>query len=719
MNTTRKLSILTTLIFLTAESFCIYGALDNKYYAKTAKSIWKRDMPQFDPQADLSKPLYEGSHGIYIARYIGLDADYDMNYSASKRAHFGIDRSNAIKARYLRRNMVKLNDAEAVKDFTEFSVNVPENRTITGYTFYDIKPAFGARIIKPDGSVREIDMNEAYTLTQDGEDDIYKIAIPGLEPGDILDYFYYTESFRDELSLPEFVIPVIRSYPVRDLTIEFSVAPELAVEYGAYNGAPKGRLSREGEKNCLRINMTDIEALHDDTPHISEARQTPYYDIYVLNNLSQVEFVPSTARQGGMRVSNSVYLISDVGAAINATKTDKFLVYEAAELVKKRLKSHPEASQRMIADIAWVAMRYVAYNTKQSISDVQLALMYRQLLEELKSEYTGQIGITSPRTKAPVKDLVHFTDVNYLITAGDTCYLALADLTNLPGEIPAGYDGETAYSFPGNPSNPNLHLAATEFKLPAGQAPYNAFESVTSARTDPSDPEALLLSTDLTLTGAQKRLSKGLSTRYQKLEAVGSFFNKKPAKDKNRDTDSDNEKIRKNFEKLGKVIWDNEESRLDAYAVTEYGCTPDNPAFKARMEGKVPEAVGSAGGNLMVNIGHLNGRPAQYVGSERERKLSIVRDYPERFDNTIIFTIPEGYEVIEESIKDLNRSVSSPFATFNSEANLEDGVLTVRIIERYPRSICPPAAWNDILKVNDAANDFRNTFILLRPQTID
>lgn len=127
-----------------------------------------------------------------------------------------------------------------------------------------VRPAFGARLIKPDGTVENINMDEALTVTKgkNNEDAEYKIAIPGLEPGVILDYFYYIDYFMEEQSLPAIKIDFFKPYPIKDFLVEISSPPSLALEYANYNGAPALKLDNtEGGVNHLSLHMSGIEAI--------------------------------------------------------------------------------------------------------------------------------------------------------------------------------------------------------------------------------------------------------------------------------------------------------------------------------------------------------------------------------------------------------------------------------------------------------------------------
>lgn len=89
--------------------------------------------------------------------------------------------------------MVRLLDQKAVEDYGDTEFGVKENIKYRGLQLYEAKDVFGARIHKPDGTVVEIDVpDNAIEVAHGKKADKgrkYKIAIPGLAVGDILEQY--------------------------------------------------------------------------------------------------------------------------------------------------------------------------------------------------------------------------------------------------------------------------------------------------------------------------------------------------------------------------------------------------------------------------------------------------------------------------------------------------------------------------------------------------
>lgn len=693
--------------------------IDKKFFKKAAETVWAMDLPQFTPNADLSDSIYQNQSGIFIARYFNLDAKYNNEVDASKLSTIGLPNSNSTKAVYIRRSMVKLNDAAAVEEFSEFSISPSKKDDYRGYVLTEKKYAFGARIYKPDGTVKDVDMNEVLTVTSGKRKEAaeHKIAIPGLVPGDILDFFFYNEYFYDEQSIPSFVVSFLSAYPTKNFMLDFRVDPALALEYGSYNGAPKlTTFSTVGNQNQLFIEIQDINTLDENTPYFSIARQMPFMDIHVLNNNARLEFVPSSARPGGIRHTFYPFLMADIANSIVECKVDQKIINNAASITKDWKKLHPEANDRQVIDAAWLALKYAIIKQETNVSERQMSLMFSKVLDKIDAAHNGRLGVTASRSSVPVTELVNFNDADYVTFAGDTCYFPSSSLIRLPGEMPENFDGEKYVMFDGRPDNPNLKNAAQLGTFPRRKANNNVCTKVINLSIAPDNDEELIVSYNCQLTGYMKGVANQLLSQKDCLNRISAYLGQKPIKDpKGYDAEAEKEDIKENVEEFAQSAWNSETPEIEDFKVIQAGCTPDSSETKFFIKGSVTDAITQAGNNLMVGIGKFIGKQPQIKGKDRQRDVSIIFGSPHKYDYSIKFEIPEGYEIVEKSIEDLNRSVITQEGTFNTEATVDGRTVTIRVIERYTRSILPPQSWPSLLKVQDAVYEFSNASIILRP----
>ena len=63
----------------------------------------------------------------------------------------------------------------------------------------------GVRVIKPDGSVKEISADDIVLTRDESSRKEAKLAIPDLQPGDIVDYFIAKQQSMEQASLGDII----------------------------------------------------------------------------------------------------------------------------------------------------------------------------------------------------------------------------------------------------------------------------------------------------------------------------------------------------------------------------------------------------------------------------------------------------------------------------------------------------------------------------------
>lgn len=157
------------------------------------------------------------------------------------------------------RKRIKLLDQPAVTQFSEFSFKDQFYSSKGMGSRKKGKVFLGIKVIKPDGTEKEINVDEEAV----NADDKKKIAIPNLEIGDIIDYYYYvTESFMSQVAYN--FDPVERtlgdSYPIMNMKLTFKTENDFFVNFSTYNGAPDLKVvSEKGGERRYELTASDIE----------------------------------------------------------------------------------------------------------------------------------------------------------------------------------------------------------------------------------------------------------------------------------------------------------------------------------------------------------------------------------------------------------------------------------------------------------------------------
>lgn len=709
--------IMSTLLL--ASSIGSHAAVDKKHFEKVAKEIWSSDMPQFNPEADLSDSLFQNRSGVYIARYTGLEARYDNDMNSAKISVTGISNNNAIKAKYLQRTMVKLLDQKAVEHFGEFSIQPKTKEAHSGFVLHSHNQVFGARIFKADGSVVYSNPDDIHTKKKGKKekDSEYLIALPGLEVGDVLDFFYLDELYADEISLKGLSVSLLKSLPTLHYQLECKIAPELAFEYGIHNGAPNFQnLGKTHDGlNHVAITIDHMDAIEEKIPYFAEARQMPYITMHVLNNQARLEFQSNRPRLGGIRKMIYPFLTQDAALFITATKLPEKLESTAISITKDWIKAHPEATDREKSDAAWMAVRYAAYINNETVSNSKCCVAFCNVTEKLKFTNPGRIALVTSRDKVPVNELASCRDAEFSVVCGDAQYFPGPDFYLTPGEIPAKYGGERCIIYNGSPYLTNLHTFAQEMNVGVSKAKDNKTQRSITLKVNPENPENLLVQMEKTATGVNKSQSLLLKSYDDWCDEAERYLGVKNKRKKGKETQESIETRREQAKLLATIDWGSDDISLTDYAITAQGTTPDANEWKATFNGEAPSCITQAGNGLMVKLGQFTGTNPEYEGSERKRDIAVVFNYAKHTITRIQFEVPEGYQVQPESLESLNRNIIMPEGSFFVKAMLEDNKVKIDVSNRINQDIFPAESWDNLLQLLDAAHEFCNASIVLKP----
>ena len=210
------------------------------------KTVWAWDKAQFKVK-DVPQQ-YANASKVILAHHTELSAD-----SKSKFAFYGLGfgPKKELTLTEVVREMVKLNDKNAVTDYSELSFTQFE-RTSGFYTSGKTTAYVGVRVIKPNGSIKEINADDIVLTKDESSEKKAKVAIPDLQPGDILDYFIATEQFlTNDMSNKPYRLLLFDDAPVLSLSFHAQLGKKYAIEYRSYNGAPELQVSKNDDKDII------------------------------------------------------------------------------------------------------------------------------------------------------------------------------------------------------------------------------------------------------------------------------------------------------------------------------------------------------------------------------------------------------------------------------------------------------------------------------------
>ncbi|MGC3977563.1 MAG: DUF3857 domain-containing protein [Paludibacteraceae bacterium] len=225
-------------LFFTLITFLLFAVFtfadDYETRAKAVRdTVWNWDMPMFKNRT--IPDSYSKESAVVIAQY------EEVNASGKSKLRFFTTLAFNKELYYtsIIRKLVKINDKSALEAFSEFSFT--ESKKILGFNSTNTLSTYiGARIIKSDGSIKEVNVNEAVKVSENkkGTEGYKKLAIPDLQVGDILDYFVQKDFKIDNENVPQEYFIFSGRYPILDYKVHVELNKKLTAEYRSINNAP-------------------------------------------------------------------------------------------------------------------------------------------------------------------------------------------------------------------------------------------------------------------------------------------------------------------------------------------------------------------------------------------------------------------------------------------------------------------------------------------------
>lgn len=704
--------ITISLLLALLVPMCAKGA-DTKFFRKAADRVWNTRPDLFDPHREIPDSIKEGTSAVIIGEYNYTKADYN--------AAAGETRS---ECEWFTRRLVKLLDSKAVEEFSKHEFGESAQLGLKfRKNLVESDQAFGARIHKPDGTVTDVDITKAFVIDEGkkgGKDkDASRIIdIPGLEPGDVLEYFTYQKSNAREFDPPAQRVRFLTDYPVLDVVVEGVFSPDLTVEVRGYNGVADLETGKgKSGYNTVWLRSGNLPVLTDKR-FVNRIRQEPFYEFRILNNTSPYRFYPRSARGGGLYLNPPVGTIfNDIAFIVAGVDFESSsLPAKIRKVVKDFRKSNPEATQKQLLDATWAAANYVNLTDTKSgdVPDYVLALAVCDVIRKEKLAESADIAFITPVTDVPTDEIMHWNQPDFGVIAEGNIYLISSIGSYMPGELPAEYQGQMLASYPSEKSFNFKFTPPTLITTPASKAADNKISIY--ATVDLGDDHNAKVSNEVVCTGAGKGLSDGFITPEEWLGAQENYLGIKDTRKVILKTAETEQERNRNAEDFYSSIFAGPDFEITDVNVKSSGIVPASPDFSVTFDSDVKDIYTYAGDEIIVKAGLFAGDNKRIEGKQRERQTDIHFKSPYQDTYSIRINIPEGYEADDASIEALTRNVQTPVGIFATRAKKgDDGrsvTLDVRSRIQYP--LMNISAWPHILELTDAMADFADAVIILK-----
>ncbi|HEK19055.1 DUF3857 domain-containing protein [Mucilaginibacter sp.] len=702
------------------------------------KLVWDNPSAEFSAKNIPAK--YNNESAVILAKA------YSMQRTSSLKFKFLIitagvaNRVNKIATYHER---VKINDKVALEKYStlEYQKKFDNSLNFGIAKIRNIHETYvGAKIIKANGQEIVVNTNEAVLTKNTSKDQQGKLAIPGLQVGDILDYYISTEDSSENGGLDSFkdndqVFVLANEYPVLSYSLYFQFNKKSSVFTISANGAPDfQRTTNKDGDEIYSLAVKDLPKYKGEM-WSSPFRQLPYVEI---TNSSKskfyAEYVDKGSRSAGLD-ANKELLRTHFNNYILDNEPQKMLkeYFDG----KKGLKAAPLDSSMQVFYNIFKYRIFGSYN-KGDVDDMS-AINYRtaqsnmaiidvsRLLTEMKIPH--QILLVASRESNSLQNVLNFNDFGSIIkieNGNKPLYMSFYDAVTHFNEIPAKYQGEQALSITTIKKNSsNYVFEENSATIPVAKANENMVDEQlqVSLSTDMqklkvqrlvkqtgyirhSSQRALLSAMDIDKAlmddvkgdPLEKRISKTFEVKKYKDALISGMA--KSAND-----------TRNDFLEEAKGQYDQEPSQLSDFKVINAAINSTKPVFEYTSTVVLNNLVKKAGNNFIIDAGKLCGSFVQIKDDERQRTVDVYMPAARTFKYTVAINIPQGYAV--KGMEEFNKQKVNKTGSFSSNAVLKGNVLTIVATRSYTNNFEKAADWPLITEVTDAGFAFNNHKILL------
>ncbi len=612
--------------------------------------------------------------------------------------------------------------------------------------------AFSARVIKKDGSVQTVDITDAvrvddaksvpgtfrsYTdarLSTYYRPVYFKVAIPDLEEGDMIEYEFRNFNTQDYSTNPSYkeFDPVYyvcnREMPVARQIIEVVTQDDkYHIGYKSLKGAPDFTQTVSKGKKVYRWVDDNREKLVD-TRYTNEFVEQPsvkFQVIYARNNSKG--FVWFKDENDMKRDINTDELSEKVKTFwFNSSKLESTGDYTAGlttsidntvSNIYKSLKKKniTESSEDDYVRKAYYSIR--GYTLYRNWSDFSFAKVFSGLLEKKKIPH--EIIVTTSNQRTQLSKVSFTQEIAWAVKYKGKYYCNPYEHFN-PEEVPVWLAGNASIRF-----NYQDEKTAVSDVIPVSDTSMNILATQINARLDAANIN-LLIGKTVEAKGLLKddviddivSLTPFMESDYRNYDGSSMWEGY---------SDNDMIKATEEFNKEKKEWKEEKPKVMKSLAENEYGVKVEKyDNFRLQQDGRnyrkkfirysedftLAELTAVAGNDLVVALPRLVGSQPKISKEERVRTVPIDLRYPRKFLWHIVMPIPEGYSA--KGLESLNRSVDNECGTFSSTVIAEGNNLVIDVKKIYKAGHFETNQWNKMLEVLDAAYNFSQAKVVLK-----
>jgi len=635
---------------------------------------------------------------------------------------------------------VALLDKAAVKEYSEFSFSERFSGT-SNYRYYRGKTYNGFKIIKPDGSERIVDMDTAVPVESDNSrNSVKKIAIPDLQEGDIIDYYYHAIEFTTAVNNYHTFSPVLTTlgtdYPVAYLRREFEVEKKFYINYRPINGAPDIVTSEKDKTKVFTVEARDIAKIESaDWFYAYRSLPTIKFQVMYAKTPALVNNLGGFAGVAGIVKSDlDAMEVKDFGD-IFVSKSSIVKLNDFKEFLYKSNLTLSELSKKETAIQVYYYLYHISIKKKLEKYFLGLTSSTRDspglanyyFIQNMSTYFNalnldGDLLLTTDREYTNLEDALLKEEFGFVVRwkGEDEVYFGNVGLHPQAGIIPTEFEGAEAYVFP---FGKKIWQPQKEI-IPASH--YKSNRSViTSEFSFDEDMEKMKVHNNTKTFGHNRNwFQYRLLTMYDYLteenEKMGipSIMESVKKKDKIELQETISE-YKKNAEKERMDDLENlvahelntTDPEVSNFKIIKNGRF-DERSFEFEYDAEFEGLLQQAGPNYLFNVGLLIGEQKEIEEKNMERDVDIYMPNARSYVNNITCTIPKGYTV--EGLEKLTFNIDNETGGFISSASMDGNKLIIKTEKWYANNFEKAENWSKMLEFLEAGYEFTGVKVLLK-----
>ncbi len=720
----------------------VHAQLKEADYRKQADEVrnyvWGWKIKAFDER---NVPMeYTKYSKVILAKHEEITG---LTKSKIKWIGFGVAAQRDLTYTHTTRELIKINDAAALEEYSQIDYQKFAQQHNDKLTTF-----LGVRVIKPDGTVKEINPDEIVLTDNTGKDKKAKLAVPDLEIGDMIDYFIQTVEFYDGGSLLDIENFVFADEdPVFHFSVHIEASDKLAIEYRSMNGAPDFKVSHDADNNTVMDAEQNKIAPFPVSLWMSPFRQIPILRFHMVMGYKGVFAGRINARKPG---------------EIYKDLSPDEIVQDYDILLKPQITFTRQAASQVAGEISKYGKVYLDNNGGGSLKNNSPAVYYAArhyflmrpdltnvtvvdsrrnnispdfpfflcMLEGLFSYFgiNSQIVLLPSKYGPRANEVMSKADYGLALLTDDGHIYTAETFYDSPDLIPYYLEGQQGVTLDYSMKMTGAKSEQGTYTAKNSSAIQNVQNEDLVISFDPAEPQKIIVDRKTTLSGlmkedAQKKLllyedwydeerkMMGIKNSFtdelhdsRKGKKIVDEYTNAFAEARKQWKDNFKQEITDQFDVIPDEVM---ESKVDQCGIFDL-----KPDFIYNSKFTVNAWIKKAGNNFILEAGKMIGPQLSLKPEQRDRKVDVYMPHARTLRYNLQIPVPAGYTA--EGLDKLNTSIDNAQGSFVTTAKLDGALIKITITKTYKTSFVKVADWPALLSMLDAGTAFGDAKILLK-----